>query len=284
MIKLSTEITESAEPFFTDLITGILQNGMPEDEKLPESMEKHLQELSLLYGVPFPNLVPFCDMLPPESIRFFYLNLQWIYSLLDGALSLGRDIGLDYRMDDSLIGEIINTVYESNHNIRRELQGKTPLLASDINSPSPDCTGFLLRSGLVSGWRGLEFQAFTQGVGSPLTCLRLETLSQDVLIGLYRGKISTLEIAQPPESFHFGFSTATGQSDRFEKTLRNETDGTINASLKIPINLRGKKEDRVVNLKAAAEDMKSSVGHPVTPAWFALHMIQNAFTGVLEIE
>ncbi len=281
---ISGENQESLGSLFFGLISEMVKDGIPEEEKLPQAVEKHLQELSLLYGVPYPNLVPSADLLPPESIRFFYLNSEWIFSLLDGALSPGRDIGIDHRMDASLIEGVIKEILGSNHNIRRELQGKTPLPSFDAEGSFPVCTGFLLRSGLVSGWRGLEFKAFQTDVASPLTCLRLETLSQDVLIGLYRGRINTLEIAQPPESFHFGFTAAAGRPDQFEKTLRSESDGTIDPSRTIPISLRGRKEDRVVNLKAAAEDMSSSVGHPVTPAWFALHMIQNAFTGVLEIK
>ena len=38
---------------------------------------------------PFSYLVPDADLLPPESIRFFYLDRDWTDALVQGALSVG---------------------------------------------------------------------------------------------------------------------------------------------------------------------------------------------------
>ena len=59
---------------------------------VPEQISKWLGRLRLLKGVPFNYLVPDERMLPPESIRFFYLDINWIDSLLDGAFSIGRNL------------------------------------------------------------------------------------------------------------------------------------------------------------------------------------------------
>jgi hypothetical protein len=59
---------------------------------LPEDLSKWLGRLRLLKGVPFNYLVPDERMLPPESIRFFYLDMNWVDSLLDGAFSIGRNL------------------------------------------------------------------------------------------------------------------------------------------------------------------------------------------------
>lgn len=54
------------------------------------------------------------------------------------------------------------------------------------NALSGAVSGFLLRSVMVSGWRGLEFKAFEEGNDKePLRALRLETLGTEVLLGLY---------------------------------------------------------------------------------------------------
>ena len=45
--------------------------------------------LRLLEQVPFCYLVPDSLLLPPESIRFFYVDRNWTDALIQGALSVG---------------------------------------------------------------------------------------------------------------------------------------------------------------------------------------------------
>src|SRR5262245_19805440 len=59
---------------------------------LPELLSRWLGRLRLLKGVPFNYLIPDEGMLPPESIRFFYLDMNWVDALLDGAFSIGRNL------------------------------------------------------------------------------------------------------------------------------------------------------------------------------------------------
>src|ERR1700685_4299755 len=46
--------------------------------------------VQLLQGVPFNYLVPDAAMLPPESLRFFTVDPNWVTALIDGALSVGK--------------------------------------------------------------------------------------------------------------------------------------------------------------------------------------------------
>lgn len=57
--------------------------------KTPDVITQWLSQLRLLKGVPFNYLVPYEAMLPTESMRFFYIDSNWIQSLLDGACSIG---------------------------------------------------------------------------------------------------------------------------------------------------------------------------------------------------
>ncbi len=57
---------------------------------LPPYMESFLAHLRLLVGVPFEYLVPDDRMLPPESIRFFYLDRSWTDRVVDGAVAVGQ--------------------------------------------------------------------------------------------------------------------------------------------------------------------------------------------------
>ena len=56
----------------------------------PPEVTRFCARAVLLYGVPFHYLVPDERMLPPESIRFFYLDPGWIATLIQGATSVGR--------------------------------------------------------------------------------------------------------------------------------------------------------------------------------------------------
>ena len=55
----------------------------------PAEILKFLARLRMLEGVPFNNLVPDEELLPNESIRFFYLDRAWTDALVQGALSVG---------------------------------------------------------------------------------------------------------------------------------------------------------------------------------------------------
>jgi hypothetical protein len=58
---------------------------------LPDDLATTLAELRLLCGIPYNYLVPDERMLPPESIRFFHLDMDWVNALIDGAYSIGRN-------------------------------------------------------------------------------------------------------------------------------------------------------------------------------------------------
>ena len=55
----------------------------------PPDVVAWLAQLMLLYGLPFEYLAPAPSMLPPESIRFFFLDQNWTDRLIDGAASVG---------------------------------------------------------------------------------------------------------------------------------------------------------------------------------------------------
>lgn len=74
--------------------------GVPD---IPEEILNSLARWVLLYDVPFPYMAVREEMLPPESIRFFFLDKSYIAALLDGAMSLGRSYTIDYQHDCRVI-------------------------------------------------------------------------------------------------------------------------------------------------------------------------------------
>lgn len=251
----------------------------------------YLSNLSLLYDVPFAYLVPSQKMLVDNEIKFFYLDTNWIRILLDGVCSLGRIGKMDYTNDVRFLKEIVNNALTSNKNIRRKLKGKPILNKYELHSNGevPVCTGFLLRSELVSGWRGLEFIAYgdPQNEESVLSALRLETISKDILLGIYQGVIKKLEIKQPPEGFHYGFDKhKDGGKTTLKKSLRTIEDGKLiyknGKCVQIEVVQR---ENRVINFKETAKAIGKSPDlfkditkeTSINGAHIALEMIQNPY-------
>lgn len=255
------------------------KDGTIEEHDGFEQMRKELAGLALLYDVPFSYLAPAEGMLKKEEIRFFHLDRNWIRALLDGAFSIGRHMGMDVEHDREYLEAVYDTAMAASMNVRTLLQNRTAesmgnalLLAQEKN-----CTGFLLRSQLVSGWRGLEFEAYRDKDGKePLKALRLENLSGEVMIGLYRGVIGRLDVLQPPESFHFGFNESGGIRT---KSLRSPTTGIQEDTLK-EVRVYERK-NRVVDFSRTAKAIEKGLGmkefEVFTSAHMALQMIQNPY-------
>lgn len=275
--------------------------------KIPETILNTLAKWSLLYGVPYRYLVPGQWFLPRENIRFFYMDHDWLTALLDGAMSLGRLYDVDYEHDSQLIEQILEQVFERRMDVRPKLQGlrgktmeqemetrrvQALQLCHGTGPYSTDAgnefvsTGFLLRSEMVAGWRGLEFRAYADlEKKKPLVPLRLETLGPNVLLGIFAGECVSLEIGQPPEGMHFGFEANPGGG--YRKQLRNRKDGALyDGEEKIYADVKMRDEALGVldwtgtadNIQKALPGMNGENG-TVTSAHMALEMIQNPATG-----
>ena len=153
----------------------------------PAELVQWLTQTSLLKNIPFNYLVPDEKMLPNESIRFFELDPFWIASLLDGSLSIGSKMSSDHKKNQARYPTIINRV------------------------PANKVKGFILRSELVSGWPGLIADGYENVNGKEGLCevLRMECLSKNVMIGLFKGDINCVEFYPKPEVMHFSLKPET---------------------------------------------------------------------------
>jgi len=188
---------------------------------------------------------------------------------------VGRNASIDYTHDTELIVDIYRQALRENEQVRLKLQERE---YTDTGEDVPEViSGFLLNSVLTENFRGLEFRAYGQREGGePLKALRIETLGRQLLLGIFKGEIRRLEIAQPPEGLHFGFHTEDGV---MKKTVREINEGKLGD--KQAELVWKSKEDRVIDVKASAAKLKEVAGlQNMTSAEFALEMIQNAQTGV----
>jgi hypothetical protein len=198
---------------------------------LPEQVVQWLEQAALLYGVPFNNLVPSARLLPEESIRFFYADLNWIDALLDGALSVGIQSSRDALLQRLMRDPLHRTVNGVLHQVRERLRGVSP---SSAAPPALIC-GFVLRSAVVSGWPGLEVRAFSDAARTMLiTPLRLDRVSPSVLIGIFPEVPVAIELNEPSEGLVFGRED-NGISLRYLPGTQGATPANIGHLLQPPV-------------------------------------------------
>lgn len=178
--------------------------------ELPAALQAWLHRLQLLSGVPFQYLAPDENMLPPESIRFFYLDPNWMTALIDGAFSIGRNLTADSNTPTLALDAAVSPALTGR---LRAAAGAGRALA--LGQAIPPTTlevvsGFLLRSSLVPAYPGMGVYAYDQD-GAPLTILRLERLgdSSDTLICLIEGDAQKIDIHEAPEHLHYGIDDYT---------------------------------------------------------------------------
>ena len=188
--------TVGAPPETTDLI--------------PDELRDWLVRLRLLHDVPFAYFVADTQLLPEESIRWFYVDRRWTDALVQGALSVGT-VNTDDRLQlTQRYGEIRDALDTDERNVRR--RDGDPFMQGAAGPIS----GFILRSRAVSGWPGMHVRAFrqepTEGDGfdfpdnHPLRMrlLRLERLAPAVLLCLFDGIPKEVHIQEPRHGVQFG--------------------------------------------------------------------------------
>jgi hypothetical protein len=212
---------------------------------LPQQVSQWFAELRCLRHVPFHYLVPRVEMLPANSLRFFQVDLNWVECLLDGAFSIGRVSSSDVHRD------------------------RTTRLAGHLAAP-PACSGFLLRSPVVTGWPHLGVEAYTQIIPdseaknyrqqtvSPTKRLRFDRLGEDILLCLFEGDIRTVDIHEHPETIHFGVDTDQPEEiSSYYKELR-KLDGTLSGTHTALPWKNGSSSRRTLDIAALADVEKAT--------------------------
>jgi hypothetical protein len=244
----------------------------------PDAVHQWLAQLVLLTGVPFEYLVPDDAMLPPETIRFFFVDENWIERMIDGALSVVARTGLD-----QLITDTLRTVLRDPASDVFTTQVRRRLLGADVASAGPEAldwplTGFLIRSVVADNWKGIVVENTAKNPPhTPLTILRLDQPARGVVLGLFNGQLGSVTFKHPPESLHFGVDSLQGSSaTTWWQNLRHLDTGKYYEPLK-PSDVvhRG---NRVIDVAGTAHAMKLNLGPApavFTSAEFAIQMIQS---------
>lgn len=209
-----------SHPQVQQFLTELHEQDLQDDPDSPlVYIQNWLAELCLLYGVPFANLAPDARMLPPESLRFFYVDPNYVEALVSGALSIGLQSSRDSLWQDSARSVLRAAMARALPSIRAKKTGRA--LAADFPTPpiSTTIAGLLLRSAMVADWPGLEVRGYSDAAGTqPLTLLRMDRLAPDVMLCLFPSAPARVEISEPKEGLAFGYE------DDFLVDLRWVTD------------------------------------------------------------
>lgn len=183
----------------------------PDDRRVvPRDTLDFLARLRLLMGVPFNTLVPDEELLPNESIRFFFVDRAWTDALVQGALGVATANSVDRAQLEAIYPIVEKDVDFAERRIR--VPGGEPPLGGTAGL----VTGFLMRSAAVAGWPGMHIRAYAEEPGDNdesvlpesdprrIKLLRLERLAPAVLLALFDGAPSVIHIEEPRQGVQFG--------------------------------------------------------------------------------
>ncbi|AMR33476.1 hypothetical protein A0256_19645 [Mucilaginibacter sp. PAMC 26640] len=251
-------------------------------EPLPDSITLWLAQLALLKGLPFNYLVPDESMLPPETIRFFYMDNNWVDCLLDGAFSIGRSATADDLRDLTRFNKV-----KLAGKRRSKLFRPRKFKLRAYNNDTGIVTGFLLRSAVVGGWPGLEVNGYSDIDGkNEIQKLRMEALSSDTLICIFDGEVQMVAIHEPPEALHQGLIKYNNGWASTLRTLGGADPGSQIPGAYVAMTLRA--DGQTLLVQQAADSIKQTLNSPpynegiadFTSAEYALEMIK----GVVKVE
>jgi len=253
---------------------------IPEDSPaagLPPYMESFLAHLRILVGVPFEYLIPHPDLLPDESIRFFYLDRSWADRLVDGANVVGQ-IGSREQAHYHAHAPNVSQQLDLSERMVRQLQRKTDFDTAKRNvagGPAAGVvTGFVLRSAVVSGWPHMDVRAYATDIQEPLDTslpdsiaqqlkpLRIERLAAAVLFALFDGEPKLVILEEPHHGIQFGVRADGAQ---LSAPLRDATGNQLvennrGVTIPLPVRLNHSRIVRVTALRNQLEAQKNS--HP----------------------
>jgi hypothetical protein len=272
----------------------------PGARRTPRDLRMRLARLRLLEGVPFGYLVADSALLPPESIRFFYVDRGWTDALVEGALAVGTITTNDRAALEQIYATVRSEVDEAERLVR--LPGAEPG-ATLPSGPAGTITGFLVRSRMVSGWPGLHVRGYAldnlrlappvsdDKVGDAqdvpmrrLRTLRLERLAPAVLLALFDGVPQVVHLEEPRAGIQFGVdeSDVRGRA-RAQVRLRSKATGerfTPDRIVQVPFRRSAPGVLHMAALSRRMIDASAELGPSVDAAEFALQMLQFPYRAV----
>ena len=308
----------------SDYLAGLeaaLASGDP--SATPGTVVRWLAKLRLLVGVPFFYLVPDARMLPPESLRFFQVDDNWLAALMDGALSIGRSTQGDAR-EGSRVAQAIADAKASSTTLRAEAraaaaqakawiqasvaaaeasgeitpeqveaaEAEAEEIAAEVRTMAElPVAGFILRSAVVSGWPAMEVRAYQDAaMTTKADILRLERVADDVLFCLLGQTPAVVQFSEPSETLHFGFEMPENDGDPYVKILKyvnaagHDAGSEMSATVNAPFRATGRRVVDVATLQSTLHAaLVSNGGMAGGDNWTAAEFALEMVQGVEEV-
>jgi hypothetical protein len=289
--NLVLEASLAAAQNYVDVVT----DHDPDDGNhvVPGELRRFLARLRLLHGVPFSYLVPDADLLPIESIRFFYVDRAWTDALVQGVLSVGTITTADRAQLEAVYPRIRDEVDEAERTIRQ------PRGEERLQGNGGTITGFLLRSRAVSGWPNLHVRAYSRDIleddvltteaeshPSRMKVLRMERLAPAVLLVLIDGVPAVVHIEEPRQGIQFGVRLdpqAPPSQRRAKVKVRDNLTGdpvppketfTTTNSVDVPFRRNAPGVINVTELRKRLAEKSPNSGGTLEPNEYALQMLR----------
>lgn len=259
-------------------------DGADAADPVPEAIRLWLSDKYMMRGVPFRYLAPDETMLPRESIRFFYIDPNWMDAVTAGALSIGRQTGIDGSVNAAVYPAVVSQAFRllpqrryrqmhENHK-RAEILLEGTEIPDSIEEDTALC-GFLLRSCLARYWKGMEVCGFANQ--QKRSILRMDFLASDIILCIFDGEIDRVLIREPAEELHFAVEDVRcGAEDHPVKVrkISGDVGKYTGAEAALPVNSQRRADIRA--LAASVQKALGSGADTVHSAELALQLLSSA--------
>jgi hypothetical protein len=161
------------------------------------SVLKFVLDRLFMAGIPPHYLLPEPSYLPNESMRFFYVDNNWMDALIDGALSLANHLDSD---DDEIRREIKENI---NIYLNSKIEGQSPQIPK---------FGFFLRSHIVEAFPDLKVTAPLRAGDNRVPTPFLQHMGMNILLCIFdrapgEADFTHINIQQPAHQLSFSIGT-----------------------------------------------------------------------------
>jgi hypothetical protein len=202
-------------------------------DDLPAVVLDRLDAIAQLRDLPFGYLVPDLTLVPPESLRVFRVDEEWVKAAQAGLLSVAEQ-----STSDRL----------------------TRLPAPGLTRTGP-LSGFLLRSRVIVDHPGVQVLAYDDA-GIQLEPVRIDRPAAGVLLVVVAGVLSSIAIEEP----HHGLRLGVGATNAGEVIRLRGSDGrTLAGAADVAVPWRDAAPDGVLDVAELARRIDNA-GVPGVPS------------------
>lgn len=188
-----------------------------------------LAQLRLLCKVPFSHLVPDQRMLPPNSLRFFHIDQNWLDCVMAGAKSVGVQGSQDTFFYEAMRSVIDDAVAQEMNAFMLNIAGQSTGDHTGNSTTREAMSGMLLRSTIVTDYPTLTITA-TKTNGTVLKVLRKERLSDNIMLVIWLDVPEKVVIAEPNAGLSMGAPYGQNGGITYLRTQSGNGIGTKTSS------------------------------------------------------